>query len=151
MKSAPVACAVLLLSITASAQSRDPVAGPWELIASKNLDTNAPNDVPAPALHVVFANGHYVQFTAASDRKVIAKPTEELTRDELVDRLRMQGQYGTYEVKGTQLIRKVIAAAFPPNTGTQQVMEFKVEGDTLITAGSNAQGIKTENRYRKLK
>lgn len=152
MKFAPFACLVALLSIGVSAQTKDPVAGAWESIAQKNLTTGAVTPLPTPPLHVIYADGHYVQFTAEANRKSSDKPNAELTKDELVDRLRLQGQYGTYRTKGNQLTRKIVIAAFPPNNGRETTVEFRVEGDTLITVNTDATTKeKTENRYRKLK
>lgn len=152
MRLAPLACVVVLLSVTASAQTKDPVAGVWELTARKNLATNASENIPKTPLRVIYANGYFVQFTAEADRKVITKPTAEQTKDELLDRLRMQGNYGTYQVKGTQLIRKVITAAAPQNSGTESTQDFRIEGDTMITVSQNvAQGVKIEARFRRLK
>lgn len=152
MKLAPLACAVAVLSITVSAQSKDPIAGAWELAAQKNLTTGAAQTPIKPPLHVIYADGRYVQFTAAADRKNIDKPTAEMTKDELVDRLRMQGQYGTYRVAGGRLTRKIVIAAFPPNNGRESTSDFRVEGDTLIIVSTNATTKeKTESRYRRLK
>jgi hypothetical protein len=152
MKFAPLVCLVALLSMDLSAQTRDPIAGAWELAAQKNLTTGAVAPSQNPPLHLIYANGHYIQFRADADRRSIDKPTTELTKDELVDRLRMQGQFGTYQVKGSQLMRKIVSAAFPPNNGRETTLEFRVEGDTLITVATNAATKeKTESRYRKLK
>ena len=152
MRLAPLAFVVVLLSISVSAQTKDPVAGAWELSAQKNLTTGTSSTISQPALHVIYADGHYVQFRADADRKMIDKPTSELTKDELVDRLRMQGQFGNYRIKGNQLTRKIVSAAFPPNNGRETTLEFRVEGDTLITVATDATTKeKTESRYRKLK
>jgi hypothetical protein len=151
MNLARVACVVVLSSVVVSAQAKDPVAGAWEQTAQKNLTTGTVTQLQAPPLQVIYANGHFVQFTAASDRKKIDKPTAEMTKDELVDRLRMQGQFGTYRIQGTQLVKKIVAATGPSNVGREATLDVRVEGDTLITTGQNAAGEKTESRYRKLK
>ena len=151
MKLAPVACVVALLVVSVSAQSRDPIAGAWEMTAQKNLTTGEATTLPKPPLRVIYADGYYAQFTAESDRKNIDKPNAELTKDELVDRLRMQGQNGTYRVQGGKLTRKIAVAAFPANNGRESILDFRIEGDSLITVGTNAQGQKTETRFRRLK
>ena len=151
MRLARVACVVLFSSVVLSAQAKDPVAGAWELAAQKNLSTGAAQALQKPPLRVIYANGYYVQFTAEADRKNIDKPTAEQTKEELIDRLRMQGQYGTYRIQGSQIVRKAVAAAAPANVGREFTSDFRIEGETLVTTSQNAQGQKTESRYRKLK
>jgi hypothetical protein len=151
MKLARIACVAVLLSVAVSAQSRDPIAGAWEMTAQKNLTTGEATTLPKPALRVIYADGYYVQFTAEADRKSSDKPTAELTKDELIDRLRMQGQNGTYRIQGGKLTRQTVIAAFPPNNGRANTLDFRIEGGSLITISTNAEGQKTETRFRKLK
>ena len=151
MNLARIACVVLLSSVVVSAQSKDPVAGSWELAAQKNLTTGAAQTSQNPPLRVIYANGYDIQFTAQADRKKIDKPTAELTKDEMVDRLRMQGQSGTYRLEGPKLIKKVVTAAAPSNEGREFTSDFRIEGDMLVTTSENAQGQKSESRFRKLK
>jgi hypothetical protein len=154
-----VALVLLFPSVTA-AQTRDPLAGAWELTASKNLTTGAVNQITTPPLRVIYADGYYVQFTAAAGREKGTTPTAKMTREQLLDRLRLQGQYGTYRVDGKNLVRRTIAAASPNNEGRELTSEFRVEGDELIIirtqAAQGAQGEgqkpqKIEDRYRRLK
>ena len=63
----------------------------------------------------------------------------------------MQGNSGTYRVEGTRLTRKIITAAAPVNEGRETTTDFRIEGDVLITTSTNAQGQKSESRFRKLK
>ena len=74
-----------------------------------------------------------------------------MTKEEMVDRLRMQGQSGTYRVEGVRLIKKTITAADPNNEGRENTSDFRIEGDMLITTSVNTQGQKSESRFRKLK
>ena len=142
---------ILLLSIGLSAQGRDPVAGAWEAIANPNPPAGAPQNIQNPPLHLIYSNGQYVQFTAAAKRTKSQKSNAEMTKEELLERLQMQGQYGTYRVEGNKLIRKTIAAAQPNNEGRETTADFRIEGDILIVTGQNAQGQKTENRFKRLK
>jgi hypothetical protein len=139
---------ILVLSIGLSAQGRDPVAGAWELLSNP---TAANQGVQTPPLHLIYSNGHYVQFTAAAKRAKHQKPRAEMTKEELLERYQLQGQYGTYRVEGNKLIRMSISAANPNNEGLESTSEFRVDGDTLIVTGQNAQGQKTETRFKRLK
>lgn len=140
---------ILLLSIGVSAQGRDPVAGAWEALPNPNPPAGQTN--PNLPLHLIYSNGHYVQFAAAANRAKSQKPNAEMTKEELLERYQMQGQYGTYRVDGNKLIRKSISAANPNNEGRETTQEFRLEGDILIVTGQNAQGQKTENRFKRLK
>ena len=145
--------ALVLLPVLVGAQSRDPIAGVWELTSSKNLTSGAkpqPNPI-APALRAIYLDGYFVQFTAAEGRAKLQKPTSDMTKEELLARYRLQGQSGTYSVKGNTIVRKILVAAAPENEGVESMNEFRIEGDTLVVMRSNAQKEKIEDRYRRLK
>jgi hypothetical protein len=150
MNVACIACVVVSLSVVTSAQAKDPVAGAWEQTAVKNLVSGLTDTPQSPPMRVIYANGYYVQFSAAADRANTDKPADELTRDELVDRIRIAGQSGTYLIKGEQLIRKIISAVAPANEGREVTFDFRIEGDTLILTRENANSQKIETRFRKL-
>jgi hypothetical protein len=137
--------------VAAQGQTRDPVAGPWEQIEARNLTTGAAPPPPNPPLRLIYSNGHFVQFTAAAGRAKTQTAREKMTREELVERYQVLGQYGTYRIEGNKLIRRAISAVNPENEGVEIVSEFRIEGDTLTTTGTTVGGNKFENRYRRLK
>ena len=150
------------LPMATVAQSRDPIAGAWEQVSDKNLDTGVVTQGPSPnapnagtPVHVIYADGYYVQFAAAKGRPKLTTPTAEMTRELLAERSRMQGQYGTYKVNGNKLVQNVVSAADPNNEGRESSVDFKVVGDTLTTtavaaAGPN-QGHKVETTFKRLR
>jgi hypothetical protein len=143
--------AVLCYSAALSGQGRDPIAGAWEQISAKNLTTGAALQQPNPPLHLIYSNGQYVQFAAMAGRPKIQKPSEQMTKDELLARTTgTQGQYGTYRVEGNKITRKIISAADPNNEGREIAAEFRIEGDSLIVTNKNLQGETVETRYRRL-
>ena len=153
---------LLALPMSTAAQSRDPIAGAWEMVSQKNLGTGAvtqPASGGGPSagtpLRVIYADGYYVQFAAAKGRSKLTTPTTEMTREQLAERFQMQGQYGTYKVTGNTLIKNSVSAANPNNEGVELKSEFKVVGDTLTTistptAGPN-QGSKVETTFKRLR
>jgi hypothetical protein len=141
-----IAVLILVMSIGLSAQGRDPVSGAWELVAN----SSAAQGLPTPPLHLIYSNGHYVQFTAAAKRAKHQKPRNEMTREELLERYQVQGQYGTYRIEGKKLIRKSISAANPNNEGLEATSDFRVDADTLIVTSQNAQGQTQEVRFKRL-
>ncbi len=136
------------------AQGKDPLAGAWEQTSAKNLSTGQVQEPQKPPIHVIYADGQYVQFTAAADRQqldVAPGKIGDLTKDQLVDRLRMQGQYGMYKVTGQKVTRHVAAAAAPANVGRDNTADFQIKGDELIFTATNSQGQKTETHYKRLR
>ena len=152
MKIGTVLLAVMLCIPTlVCAQARDPLAGAWEQISARNLTTGeAPPIAPAP-LHMIYTDGHYVQFRAATNRAKSDVPLENRTREQLLERSNAAGQYGTYEVSGTRFTRRIVSALEPSNEGREVTAEFKIDGDTLIVTGTNPQGQSTEQRFRRLR
>jgi len=147
------------LPMSSAAQSRDPIAGAWEVVSVKDLDSGVvsqPASVSAGTpLHVIYTDGHYVQFAAAKGRPKLATPSAEMTREQLAERSRMQGQYGTYKVAGNTVVRNIVSAADPNNEGIESKSEFKVVGDSLTTTNIAAfgpsQGHKVETTYKRLR
>jgi hypothetical protein len=154
MKTLVATLAIFVLPLSAFAQSRHPIEGAWEQVSSKNIKTGEMQKLAAPPLRLVYTDGHYVQFRAAANRSKIQMPRNEMTKEQLLERLDMQGQYGTYRIEANRLMRKVLSAADPNNEGRETTVGFRIEGDTLITTGAGAggQGVgPTETRYRRLK
>ena len=151
MKLHPAILVVLLLPVGVFAQGPDPIAGAWEGVSGKNVTTGAALPDLTPPLHVIYAGGHYVQFTAAANRAKVATPVAEMTKEQLLDRYRMQGQYGTYRVQGNKVIRKIVAAANPNNEGNETTSDFRIAGDTLIITSTNPQKQTIETRFRRLR
>jgi len=138
----------------AIAQGKDPLAGAWEQTSVKNLSTGEVAELLKPPLHLIYADGYYVQFTASGDRQkldVAPGKTADLTKEQLVDRLRMQGQYGTYKVLGQKVTRHVVSAAAPTNEGRDTTSDFQIKGDELIVTAANPQGQKTESHFKRLR
>ena len=133
------------------AQGTDPLAGAWEQTSAQNITTGESQTIAPAPLHVIYSNGHYVQFRAATNRAKIDTPRENRTREQLVDLSNAAGQYGTYQVSGGKFTRRIVSAFEPSNEGREVTADFKIEGDTLIVTGTNAQGQKTEQRFRRLR
>jgi hypothetical protein len=155
MKLRVAALAVILafpsLVSSALAQSTDPVGGAWEQVSAKDLKTGEMQQLTTPPVHLIYRDGHYVQFAAAANRAKGNTPRAEMTKEQLVERYNLQGQYGTYRVAGNKLTRRTISAALPDNEGRENASDFRIEGDTLIVTATGANGVVTESRYRRLK
>ena len=147
-----IVLALLLSSIGLVAQATDPLAGAWEHTGGRNFTTNTDTQVSNPPLHVVYGNGHYIQFVAPANRQRVGKPLSQMTKEELTARFTgVQGHYGTYRVEGNKVIRKIVSAADPRNEGKEDIFEFRIDGDSLIMKGTTPIGEPIENRYKRLK
>lgn len=151
MKLRLAAITLALIPITAFAQGRDPVAGAWEEVSVKDVKTGKMQQLNPAPLHVIFSDGYYVQFRAATGRSKIQTPRTEMTKEQLAERSNLAGQYGTYRVAGNKLTRRIVSAADPNNEGRDVSGDFRVEGDTLIVTVPNAQGQLLEQRYKRLR
>ena len=149
MKLATIALAFLFFATALSAQDRHSLAGAWEQTAA--VVGSQSQQPEAPALHVIFSNGQYVQFRAAANRAKLAMPRDQMTREQLLERSDIQGQYGTYRTNAGKLTRRIISAADPANEGRELVSDFKIVGDTLTITVTNPQGQKIEGTFRRLR
>jgi hypothetical protein len=151
MKTLTLLGAVLLSGSRVIAQSPATISGAWELIGTRNITAGTPRQSPDPVLHVIFNNGQYVQFSAGANRPKTTAPIADLPREALLERFRgIQGQYGTYRVEGSKLMRHIVSAANPNTEGRDTSEEIIIEGETLTLTFPNAQGQIIEDRFQRL-
>jgi len=151
VKLQPVVLVFLLFPLAVIAQTRDPVSGAWESVSMRDVKTGEMVQFSPPPLHVIYNDGQYVQFQANGGRAKLQMPREQMTREQLLERNLLQGQYGTYRVVDNKLMLRVVSAADPNNEGREITEEFRVEGDLLIVAVTNARGQTYESRFRRLR
>ena len=172
--------AATLLVGRVEAQSRLPFEGVWEETSATNPGRAgnaagregrgaAPANPPARGtaaqargtttpngMRRTFIDGYYSLSNAANGRQPLTKPVPEMTKEELLDRFQsLQVQDGTYEVIGPDriLIRRRLSQ-FPQNHGTEQVMEWKADGDTLsltIISDTGSAPVGQISVYKRLK
>jgi hypothetical protein len=130
----------VLFGGTMLGQTANPLVGAW------NLQT----DPKFPQSMLIFsADGHYAQVAISPGRSKPKNDFDHRTREELMKQFGgLRAQYGTWKVDGNKLIRMRTASEEPGAEGTQAVAEFRIEGDTLVLKGLNAQN---ENRFRRMK
>lgn len=134
-----------VLSAISLAQTRDPLNGVWERTQQPNAMDPLGQD-----FRVIFMNGQYIQFGADQTRAKEPRRAAEMTKEQLVERLRLAGQYGTYRVEGDTVIREILNAANPNNSGTSRTEEFRIENDTLILVRTNQEGQRNEQRFKRV-
>jgi lipocalin-like protein len=148
-------CALLVMAAAAtvaSVQTKDPVAGVWERTSNKNLTTGLSPDEPSRPLRVIYLDGYFIQFMAAAGRAKLDPATRSTwTKEQLADRIRMQGQSGTYKVLDNGSIsHNIEVAGDPRNEGTEQTFDVRFEGETLILTRTLDNKDKIETRFRRL-
>lgn len=134
---------ILFAVFAGSGLSQAPVqqlVGTWHNIAAP----------PLPQIMLIFsADGYYEQFAIPPGRSQPKNDFDHRTREELMKQFGgVRGSYGSWKVEGSKLIRLAIAASEPAVEGKQGTADFRIEGDTLILKGENAQN---ESRFRRMK
>ena len=83
---------------------------------------------------MIYLDGYFIQFMAAAGRAKLDPATRSTwTKEQLADRIRMQGQSGTYKVLGNRAIsHNIEVSGDPRNEGTEQTCDVRFEGETLI-------------------
>jgi hypothetical protein len=130
------ATAAALWAVCASVAAQPAASGllgTWRLLSFQAVaDGEAPIDPwgKEPIGYAVITPKRFITVVTASDRKLPAGPTP--TPQELVASFVSQNGYtGTYRVDGNRLITTVDAAAYATWYRTEQVREFKLEGNRL--------------------
>jgi hypothetical protein len=157
---AVVAAASLGYSQDKPAANRS-IQGVWQKTSEVTTGANPSSNMKIPASLVIYTRTHYSLMEINTPRsapvpappKVAGKLTdaEKLARYE--DWLPVTANSGTYEVKGTTLIRHpLVAKASPAPDAADPIRELRFEGnDTMIQIAKSADG-KSETRrtYRRL-
>lgn len=144
---------VLLLCTSyasAAAQSQAPLVGAWERFVHL-IDDGQSTQPPIPAAFLVFsASGHWSQMAVPIGRPKVNKPVDQLSREELIARfLMIEARRGTYRIDGTRLVRTNSVSANPNEEGTDQIQNFRIEGDVLILTSTDPKS-KREARFRRV-
>jgi hypothetical protein len=137
----------LLIVQAVSAQGSNQLVGTWERVSITNDQGVATQQ--SPAFVIFSANGHFSQTVVPANRPKVNKPVQEMTRDELLARFQgAQARRGTYTIQGNRLTRKDVTNADPNQEGTEQIQQFRVDGDLLILSNPTT---KAEARFRRVK
>jgi hypothetical protein len=87
----------------------------------------------APEFLVLTADGFFMESELPEGRDKVNKPLDQMTKEELVARFaRTAASRGTYTIQGNVLSRKHIADLNPGAEGSDQVRNFRFEGDILV-------------------
>jgi hypothetical protein len=141
--------AICLSAASAAAQpSANSVEGVWKVTSAVATGANpVTNTSPQPSLYI-FARGHYANVAdngrAARTAVTFADPAKPTDAEKLAkydEWAPIGAQAGTYEVKGSTLIRhpivaKNVGALTPPD----QSSEITVTGDTLVITTKSPPG-----------
>ncbi len=134
----------------AFSQAASPIDGVWKIAEVVTTGANAATNATPMASLIMFARGHYswinINGTTARTQSPAAKDPAKLTEAEKLARFEewqsLTAQSGTFEVKGTTLMRRATVAK---NVGAMtaknpNIQEFKLEGNTLWLTSRSAAG-----------
>ena len=112
--------------------SQPSIQGVWRIVEEHAGGRTITNPNPG---FIIFTAKHYAGIRVAQD---IKRPTvDDLDTATAEQLLAVWGpfvaQFGTYEIKGDQLMQQVLVAKDPRNMGQRGVRRFKIEGNTLST------------------
>jgi hypothetical protein len=146
-----VIAAFITFNSISIAQTPNPLVGAWERISLVNAE-GKPVQPPAPAAFVVFtADGFFSQTAIPTGRPKIAKPIDQLTKEELAARFNsLEARRGTYTVAGNLLVRKNITHVDPNQEGREARQNFRIEKGILILSNADPK-LKNEARFRRAK
>ena len=139
------------LFLTTSALAQDSLEGAWQvqevmISGGENEGTNTD-----PNLHVLlFTGGHYsriLNFAARPDTGLGPDVTDEQRVAVLAS---FRANSGTYEVSGSKLMLHFMLALNPDAVGNTTEVEFRIEGDKLMTTATDDEGVVTRDTYTRL-
>ena len=129
------------VSSGAQGQVLDPVAGPLGAdLGEESHDRRPATAICESAAVSIYSHGYFVTVHRRRWPGEDTDAARENDQGRVVDFYQMQGQDGRYRIDGNKLIRTAISAVNPTNEGVEIVSEFRIEGDTLITTGTNVGG-----------
>jgi hypothetical protein len=156
--------AFLLNENAAFAQTKNKFEGAWKIVevilpvtnpTGKDSTTRVSN--PQPSL-IIFTRGYYsiAAIRGAQPRAAIAPPKDSLnlTDDEKIARYAEWNTFvansGTYEIKGSTLIRHPIVAknVSVMTSNTPNISEFKLEGDNTLWLNPTPDRLATDPRFK---
>ena len=113
--------------------ARLPFEGVWDEIRLR--EGNSAEGQKPNRMRRMFFGGYYSLTNASEGRPKTDKPVAQMTREELLDRFRsLQVQDGTYEMAGpNRILLKRRVSQFPQNHGTQQVMEWSIDANDVLS------------------
>ena len=140
------------LFLTTLAVAQDSLEGAWQLqermvSGGENEGTNTD-----PNLNIMlFSAGHFSGMRNAGDRPDPVPegqtPTDE---DRLAAFASFRAQSGTYEVSGSKIMFHVMMNWRPGAVGNTNELEYRIEGDKLMTTSTNDEGVVARNTYIRL-
>lgn len=136
----------IFLCLPAMAQSTNPLVGVWERISLMRGTTQG-QPPAAPEFLIISADGYFSESELPEGREKVNKPLDQMTKEELVARFqRTAASRGTYTIQGNVLTRKHIADLNPSAEGSDQVRNFRFDGDILVLSAGGPPQVSAAGR-----
>src|SRR5262245_42695781 len=125
----PLLLFVFVQSLPCFAQDASRLIGTWERLyirLANGNDLQPPQAVP----YLTFtADGFHSYIGVPTGRKVVDKPLEEMTKEELLGNYKQVGAFwGPYSVSGNRITRRAAIHTSPQLEGNEYVHEFRFDG-----------------------
>ena len=99
---------------------------------------------------LILTAGHYASVTVRGTEPRETLPEEPTDEQRLAAWSPFFASAGTYEVSGSKLTLHVMLARVPSGVGSSPELEYRIEGDQLITTATSNAGVTTRTTYIRL-
>ena len=139
------------LSLAKFNQAQGSLEGAWrlqELVVSGGPNEDMNTD---PDLHLLlFTGGHYSRIVNFAARPSVSQGQPTTDEDRIANYITFRANSGTYEVSGSKLMFHFILSLNPSAVGFTQEVEYRIEGDKLITTATPDENVVTRRTYTRL-
>ncbi len=139
------------LSLATFAQSQGSLEGAWQL--QELMVSGGPNEGTNtdPDLHLLlFTGGHYSRIVNFAARPSVSQGQPTTDEDRIANYITFRANSGTYEVSGSKLMLHFMLSLNPAAVGFTEEVEYRIEGDKLITTATPNESVVTRRTYTRL-
>ena len=139
------------LSLATFTQAQGSLEGAWQL--QELMVSGGPNEGTNtdPDLHLIlFTGGHYSRLVNFATRPSVGSSQPTTDEDRIANYITFRANSGTYEVSGSKLMFHFMLSLNPSAVGFTQEVEYRIEGDKLITTEAPAENVVTRRTYTRL-
>ena len=139
------------LSLATFTQAQGSLEGAWQL--QELMVSGGPNEGTNtdPDLHLIlFTGGHYSRIVNFATRPSVGQSQPTTDEDRIANYITFRANSGTYEVSGSKLMFHFMLSLNPSAVGFTQEVEYRIEGDKLITTAAPNENVVTRRTYTRL-
>ena len=139
------------LSLATFAQAQGSLEGAWQL--QELMVSGGPNEGTNtdPDLHLLLLTGrHYSRTVNFATRPNVSQNEPTTDENRIANYITFRANSGTYEVSGSKLMLHFMLSLNPAAVGFTDEVEYRVEGDKLITTATPNEGVVIRRTYTRV-